>query len=59
MSTFPFDLHAWLRRWACRLDWHDDEVLALAPGRLFLRCVNCGHESPGWTLDAPPPRLVG
>jgi hypothetical protein len=23
--------------------------------RLFLRCVQCGRESAGWTLDAAPP----
>jgi hypothetical protein len=29
--------------------------LATDPDRLALRCVSCGHTTPGWTLDRPPP----
>lgn len=25
--------------------------------RIFLRCTSCGNETPGWVLNAPPPRL--
>ena len=26
------------------------------PGHIFLRCGECGRETPGWTLDLPTPR---
>jgi hypothetical protein len=30
-------------------------VRCFEPGRLLLRCVHCGAETPGWTLAADPP----
>lgn len=32
-------------------------LLERAAGRLWLRCDRCGRVTPGWTLDAPPPRV--
>ena len=26
--------------------------------RMFLRCVSCGHESPGWALTETPPTVT-
>ena len=33
-----------------------------APGTVFLRCVHCGHRSPGWEVErrkARPPAMTG
>jgi hypothetical protein len=34
---------------ACLLMGHDD-MLVRAPGRLWLRCADCGRETPGWSV---------
>ena len=54
----------WLLRVVCGLHGHD-VLLQYERDRLSLRCVSCGHESPGWDLSVPkpvgrwqPPRLV-
>lgn len=36
-----------LRQFLCGLHGHD-ALLQYEPGRLFLRCTSCGHETPGW-----------
>lgn len=33
----------------CAVHGHD-EVLHFERGRVSLRCMTCGHESPGWTV---------
>jgi hypothetical protein len=33
----------------CGMQGHE-HMLQSAEGRLFLRCVTCGHESPGWDV---------
>jgi hypothetical protein len=40
----------------CGLHGHD-EIVEFGGNRMFLRCVNCGHESPGWEVS-PVPRAV-
>ncbi|HEY8535898.1 MAG TPA: hypothetical protein VIL25_05595 [Vicinamibacterales bacterium] len=40
----------------CGLGGHES-VLQIEHGRIFLRCTNCGHESPGWTGPDRTPRL--
>ena len=43
-----------LRHLVCGLHGHDS-LLQFDHGRMFLRCVSCGHETPGWeTHDVPP-----
>lgn len=48
---------AWLRfaRWAqttwCVINGGHYKLLHAAPDRLALRCVACGHSSPGWSID--------
>lgn len=37
----------------CAMQGHE-HMLHHEEGRLFLRCVTCGHESPGWDV---PTRL--
>ena len=46
-----------LTRLRCALDRHDD-VLQSENGRLFLRCLSCGRETPGWNVMAPIPSSV-
>ena len=38
----------------CGLHGHDT-LLQFQHERMFLKCVSCGHESPGWELDEAPP----
>jgi hypothetical protein len=43
------------RHLVCGLQGHDN-LLQFGRDRLFLKCVTCGHESPGWAIsDTPPP----
>jgi hypothetical protein len=46
-----------LRQFYCALHGHD-RLLRFAGERMFLECVSCGHESPGWELNEAPPRMV-
>jgi hypothetical protein len=41
---------AFVREAVCAVAGHDYLVQA-ARHRLFLRCVDCGHETPGWRID--------
>ena len=41
----------------CGLHGHDS-VLQFQQDRMFLKCFSCGHESPGWELNEPPPTVV-
>jgi hypothetical protein len=38
----------------CGLHGHDS-LLQFAQDRMYLRCVSCGHETPGWDLNEAPP----
>ena len=40
-----------LRRLICALRGHE-EYLRFEKNRMYLECVACGHESPGWTIDS-------
>ena len=42
----------WVRRAQCGLAGHG-MVLHLEQRRMSLRCLHCGHETSGWTIDAP------
>src|SRR6266540_6430952 len=46
-----------LRHMVCALHGHDT-LLQFEQGRLFLRCVSCGHETPGWELNETPPIIT-
>jgi hypothetical protein len=41
----------------CGLHGHDS-LLQFQEHRMFLKCLSCGHESPGWELDGTPPTVV-
>ena len=37
----------------CGLHGHDS-LLQFERDRMFLRCVSCGHETPGWEINDVP-----
>jgi len=45
------------RQLICGLHGHDT-LLQFEPDRMFLRCVSCGHETPGWALAEEPPAVT-
>ncbi len=54
----PSGVLSWIRRIWCGLHGHDS-LLQFGQDRLFLKCVSCGHESPGWELSETPPVREG
>jgi hypothetical protein len=47
----------WLRQMFCGLHGHDT-MLHFEQERMSLRCVSCGHETPGWALNEVPPTVT-
>jgi hypothetical protein len=45
-----------VRQAFCGLHGHDT-LLQFEEDRMFLKCVSCGHESPGWALNETPPTV--
>ena len=45
-----------VRQSFCGMHGHDS-FLQFERDRMFLRCVSCGHESPGWAIDRTPPTV--
>ena len=41
----------------CGLSGHES-LRQFRQDRVFLKCVSCGHESPGWSLKEPSPTSV-
>lgn len=41
----------------CGLHGHDS-LLQFEQDRMYLRCVSCGHETPGWNLHEAPPTVA-
>ena len=46
-----------VRQLLCGLHGHDS-LLQFQRDRMFLRCVSCGHETPGWEVSKPTPVRV-
>ena len=46
-----------VRQMFCGMHGHDN-LLQFEHDRMFLRCVSCGHESPGWALTETPPTIT-
>lgn len=46
-----------VRQILCGLHGHDN-LLQFERDRMFLRCVSCGHETPGWELTETPPTVT-
>src|SRR4051812_30230138 len=45
-----------VRQVFCGLHGHDS-LLQFERDRLCLKCVSCGHETPGWELTETPPTV--
>jgi hypothetical protein len=41
-------LHVWLRAGLCAVHGHDLQLQIERGRRVYLRCTNCGRETPGW-----------
>ena len=41
----------------CGFHGHDN-LLQFQHDRMFLKCVSCGHETPGWEINEAPPMPV-
>jgi hypothetical protein len=50
-------MQRWKQFW-CGLVHGHDNLTIFEINRMYPRCQSCGHESPGWTLDAAPPKRV-
>jgi hypothetical protein len=48
---------AWVRQVFCGLHGHE-LYMRFGASRLFLQCLSCGHESPGWDLNGAPPKTA-
>ncbi|HEY1911986.1 MAG TPA: hypothetical protein VGG73_13760 [Vicinamibacterales bacterium] len=46
-----------MRQAFCGLHGHDT-LLHFEQERMSLRCVSCGHETPGWSLDEAKPTVT-
>jgi len=46
-----------VRQVFCGLHGHDN-LLQFEQDRMFLKCVSCGHETPGWSLNEAPPTVT-
>ena len=56
--TTVFDrFTTWMRQTLCGFSGHDT-LLHFENERMSLRCVSCGHESPGWELNEAPPTVT-
>jgi hypothetical protein len=47
-----------VRQFFCGLGGHDS-LRHFERGRMSLKCVQCGHETPGWEVGPPTTRRVG
>jgi hypothetical protein len=45
-----------VRQTFCGMHGHDS-LVQFDLDRMFLKCVSCGHESPGWALDKARPAV--
>jgi len=50
-------LFRWVRQLFCELRGHD-KLLQFEQRRMFLKCMSCGHESPGWEVAETPPQVT-
>ncbi len=46
-----------VRQVLCGLHGHDS-MLQFEQDRMYLRCVSCGHETPGWELNETAPTMT-
>ena len=54
VTTSPWTrMMSWLRSGWCVINGGHFKVLHTEPDKLALRCVACGHMSPGWEVGSP------
>jgi hypothetical protein len=46
----------YFRQLICAIRGHDD-YMRFEKNRVYLQCIDCGHESPGWTVDTQRPAI--
>jgi hypothetical protein len=46
-----------IRQMVCGLLHGHDNLLQFEQDRMCLKCVSCGHESPGWALNGARPAV--
>jgi hypothetical protein len=46
-----------VKHFYCGLHGHDN-LMQFERARMFLKCVSCGHETPGWEITEPPPEVI-
>ena len=51
ISADTIGVAEWVRRARCGLTGHA-MVLHLQPQKMSLRCMDCGEQTPGWTIHA-------
>jgi hypothetical protein len=51
ISADTIGLADWVRRARCGLTGHA-MILHLQPQKMSLRCMDCGEQTPGWTIHA-------
>jgi hypothetical protein len=55
-SYTPEEIMGSVRRVLCALRGHE-EYMHFDKNRVYLQCVGCGHETPGWTIETHRPTL--
>jgi hypothetical protein len=53
---FVTTVTARIRQFLCGMHGHDN-LLQFQRDRICLKCVSCGHETPGWELSETPPTI--
>ncbi|MDQ3068809.1 MAG: hypothetical protein M3R55_03650 [Acidobacteriota bacterium] len=51
-------LAAWFTQFFCGMFHGHHAVLQFEGERMLLRCTSCGHDSPGWDINAERPRVT-
>ena len=51
ISADTIALAEWVRRTRCGLTGHA-MILDVQPQKIALRCMDCGEQTPGWTIHA-------
>ncbi len=46
----------WVKQRYCSLHGHDN-LMHFEKHRVYLQCVSCGRQTPGWTLSETAPRV--
>lgn len=55
-SYMPEEIMGSVKRLLCALRGHE-EYMHFDKNRVYLQCVGCGHETPGWTIETHRPIL--